>query len=158
MGIPITINGLNINDNVNYLVEEVTYRQVPKRQVYSEPISRRPGNKLTGAEWDNKEIEIKGYVFATTASGLRGNVDILHQNAAVQGLAMAIDSDRTYTATLEKLDIPTQFFNNTYVNFDAMFLCVDPFAYGPLLTASGVTTSGTVTYSGSLTISGTVFA
>lgn len=152
------VNGLNIDDNTNYIVEEVTYRSMPSRDIKIQPISRNPGNKLTASEWKEKEITIKGVVFGSSASNLRTLVDSLQQYSAVQSLALAIDTDRTYTATLESLDIPTQFYNNTFARFNAKFLTVDPFAYATQITASGTVVSGTVTLSGSLTVSGTVFA
>ncbi len=154
----ISVNGLQIDDNVSYIVEELTFRSMPKRNFQVVPISRRPGDKLTAAEWESKTINVKGRVFSTTVSGLRNAVDTLQQNFAVKGLAFNIDSDRTYTASLQKMDIPTQFYNLTMVQYDADFFCVNPFAYGSLLTASGTVVSGTITYSGTVTISGTVFA
>jgi hypothetical protein len=154
----INVNGLNINDNISFVVEEVHFRHIPTRQVFNDPISRRPGSKLTGVEWGTKEIEIKGYVFSPTVSGLRGKIDTMQQNFSVQSLALSIDTDRTYTATLTELEIPTQFYNNSYVNFDARFLAVDPFAYGSQITASGTVASGTALFSSNITISGTVFA
>ena len=154
----IRVNNLNIEDGTSYIVEEVSFKSVPNRTVFSVPISRRPGDKLTGVEWGNKSIQIKGRIFSTTTSGLRGNIDTLQQNFAVQSLALSIDLDRTYTATLTKLDIPNLFYNQTMAQFDAEFLSVDPFSYANQVTVSGTVISGTLTYSGSITISGTVFA
>lgn len=131
---------------------------MPKRDVISEPISTRPGDKLLAAQWSNKEIQIKGRIFGTSVANLQANVDTLQQNFAVQSLALSIDTGRTYTATLTDLQIPTQFFNMTMAEYTANFLCIDPFSYGSQLTASGTVVSGTQTYSGTLTISGTVFA
>lgn len=152
-----TVNGLIIDDGQQYVVTEVTYRSAPQRSVNTAPIARRPGDKLTAIEWSRKEINIKGAVFSTTTSGLRGLVDALQQNFAVKSLTLAIDIDRSYTANLTKMDIPTQFFNNSYVEYDATFLAVDPFAYARQITASGMVISGTLTFSGTLTVSGTVF-
>lgn len=154
----ITVNGLNITDNTTYLVEEVAYKQIPKRDVQSAPVSTRPGSKLLATEWSDKNIKIRGRVFGNSYDELVTNVDTLQKNFAVQSLALQIDTNRTYTATLTSLDIPTQFFNNTMVQYSAEFLCIDPFSYGPLLTVSGTTVSGTTTLSGMMTISGTVFA
>lgn len=152
------VNGLNISDNLNYITQEITFRSMPIRDVQSQPISRASGDKLTATEWKRKEIIIKGVVFDTTAELLRTRVDTMQQNFAVQSLALSIDTDRIYTATLTSLDIPTQFYNNTYVNYEAHFIAVDPFAYGTQITASGTTVSGQLTVSGTLTISGTVYA
>ena len=154
----VTVNNLNIEDNVNYLVEEVTYRSVPNRGQQTNSVSRRPKTKLTANEWQYKEIEIKGRVFGTSPSDMRNYLDTLQQNFAVPSLTLAIDTDRSYTATLESLDIPTQHFNNSMIQYDAKFIATDPFAYAGLVTASGTVVSGTVTYSGSITVSGTVFA
>ena len=154
----VSVNGLNISDNVSYITEEVTFRSMPTRNIETQDISRMPGLKILNSEWTSKEIEIKGYVFGTSASGLRGLVDNLQQNFAVKSLALMVDSDRTYTATMETLEIPNQFYNNTYVPYTAKFLAADPFAYASQITASGTVISGTLTYSGTITISGTVFA
>lgn len=152
-----TVNSLNISDNTNYITEEITYRGMPIRDVQSQPVSRASGDKLTATEWKTKEITIKGVVFDTTAALLRTRVDTLQQNFAVQSLALSVDTDRSYTATLTSLDIPNQFFNNTYIRYEAKFLAVDPFAYAIQTTASGSTISGQLTISGILTVSGTVY-
>lgn len=154
----VTVNGLNISDNTSYLVEELDSRSPADRTINTQGISTRPGDKLLATEWNNKTIKIKGRVFGTTAALLKTNVDTLEQNFAVASLALQIDSDRTYTCTLTKLQIPSQFFNLTMVEYNAEFLAVDPFAYSSQLTASGTVVSGTVTFSGTLTVSGTVFA
>lgn len=154
----ITVNGLNINNNSTYVVSEVNFRSIPKRDIQSVGISRQPGDKLTATEWKNKEITFKGHIFGSSASNLRSLVDTLQQNFAIQSLALAIDSDRTYTATLTDLQIPNQFYNTSYVPYEATFLAIDPFAYAPVTLASGTVVSGTLTYSGTLTISGSVFA
>lgn len=154
----ISINGLNLSDNINYLVEEVAYRGTPDRDIIAQPISTRPGDKLITTEWREKTITVKGRVFSPTASGIQPYIDALQQNMAVQSTPLIIDTGRTYTVSLKKLDIPTQFFNTAMVEYTATLQAVDPFAYGPTLTVSGLTLSGIVTFSGSVTISGTVFA
>lgn len=152
------MNGLDISDNVNYLVEEVTYRSMPSRIVNTASISTRPGDKLIATEWENKVINIKGRMFGSSYADLLSVIDTFQQNAAVQSLSLQLDVNRTYTATLQDLIIPTQFYNMTMIEYEANFLSVDPFAYAPSVTISGTTVSGTVTYSGMVTISGTVFA
>jgi len=154
----ITVNSLNINDATNYTVTEVTYRHTAARDVQTAGISRNPGDKLVATEWKNKEITIKGYVFGSSPTTLRTLVDALHQNFAVQSLSLAIDTDRTYTATMTDLKVPTQFYNNSYVEYEAKFLAVDPFAYASQVTASGTVASGTSSVTSTITISGTVFA
>lgn len=153
----ITINGLNIADNINFIVEELTYRQTPDRDIISLPLSTRPGEKLVTTEWRTKQIIIKGRVFNTTASGIEPVMDILEQNFAVQSAQLVIDANRTYTVQLEKLDVPTQFYNISMLQYTATLKALDPFAYGPLLTVSGTVASGVTTFSGTVTISGNVF-
>lgn len=154
----VTVNNLNISDNINYLVTEVEAKSMPEREMETAPISTRPGDKLLSTEWRQKEIYIKGMVFANTYSDLQAAIDTMQQNFAVQSLPLQLDTERTYTANLKELKIPTQFFQNTYVEYEATFLSIDPFAYGSLLTISGSTVSGQITLSGSITISGTAFA
>lgn len=154
----LTVNGLNLSDNENYLVEEVDYKHPADRRVYSAGISRRPGDKLTGQEWGTKSIKVKGRIFGSSYSDLMSRIDTFQQTVAPQSISITVDSGRSYTGTLKSLDIPNQFYNLSMISYTADFLCLDPFAYGTLLTVSGSTVSGTVTLSGSLTISGTVFA
>jgi len=154
----VTVNGLVIDDLTNYIVEEITYRNIPSRDFKNVGIARRSASKLTATEYKSKEIKIKGRVFDTTYANLLTRLDTMQQNFSVVSLALSIDSGRTYTATLEKLDIPTMFYNQTMIQYEALFLAHDPYAYGTQITASGTVVSGTVTYSGSLTVSGSVFA
>ncbi len=152
------VDGLDISDGTNFITREITVKSAPGRVVNSAGISRRPGDKLTALEWSTKEIEVKGSVFSTTVSGLRGLIDTLQLHFATRSLILAVDTDRSYTANLTRMEIPNQFFNNSYAEYEATFLCVDPFSYADQVTASGTITSGTVTATGTLTVSGTVFA
>src|ERR1700690_4083792 len=101
----ITINGLNLSDNVNYLVEEMTAKNVPNRDIIEQPISTRSGDKLITTEWRGKEIIIKGRVFSTTISGIIPFIDNMQQQMAVQSAQLLLDTNRTYTVSLKKLDI-----------------------------------------------------
>jgi hypothetical protein len=154
----ITVNGLDITDNINYLVESIEYRNTPSRTFDIQPISTRPGSKLLAAEWESKSINIKGKIFGTTNSVLKTNVDTFQQNIAVKSLALVIDQDRSYTVTLNDLTISSEFYQNTMLDYEANLTAIDPFAYGSLLTVSGTTVSGTATLTPIVTISGTVFA
>lgn len=154
----VTVNGLALDPQAGYILEEVSYKSTPSREVISQPVSRRPGDKIIANEWKNKVITLKGRVIGSTPTALQSLVDTLQLNFAVQSLALSIDTGRTYTATLTNMEIPTQFYNNSMVEWNAEFTAFDPFAYGSLLSASGTVASGTLTYSGSLTISGSVFA
>lgn len=154
----VTVNGLQIDDNITYLLEEIQYKGFPSRKIEIEPISTRPGSKLIAYEWGEKEIYFRGRVFGSTPSDLQEAVDNLQKNFAVPFVSIGIDTGRTYNGTLSELSIPTQFFTLSMAEFEARFICVDPFSYGTYLTASGTVGSGVMTYSGVMTISGTVFA
>lgn len=154
----ITINGLNISDNTYYLVEEIDYRSMPDRIIDAQPISTRPGDKLITTEWGEKTITITGRAFSPTVSGILPIVDTLQQNMAVQSTSLIVDTGRTYTVSLAKMEIPTQFFNVNMVQYTATFQAVDPFAYASAVTISGIVAAGITTLSGIVTISGTVFA
>ncbi len=154
----ITINGLNITDNINYLVEELEYKTMPARNLVYEPISTRPGDKMIACEWGQKEIYFKGRVFGSTPAELQTNVDTLQMNFAVPFVSISIDDGRTYTGTLSEMSVPTQFYTLSMLEYEARFVCVDPFAYGSAVSVSGTVVSGTTTFSGTVTISGTQFA
>ena len=154
----ITVNGLQIDTNINYLVEELEYKTMPARNLVYEPISTRPGDKMIAYEWGQKEIYFKGRIFGSTPAELQTNVDTLQKNFAVPFVSISIDEGRAYTGTLSEMSIPTQFYTLSMAEYEARFVCVDPFAYGTTLTVSGTVVSGTTTYSGQVTISGTQFA
>lgn len=154
----ITINSLDVSDNVNYLVESVRYKSNPSRALTNLSISRRPGDKLVANEWGSKEIEISGRIFGSSYSDLLTKVDTFQQTVNPASVAISIDNGRSYTGSIKSLEIPEQFYNQTMVKYQANFLCVDPFAYGAQLSVSGTTVSGTTTETINLTISGSVFA
>lgn len=154
----VYVNGLNISDNVNYLVESITYKSNPPRTIVSQPLSTRPGEKFITSEWQKKMIQMTGHIFCPTVSGLRTFVDQMQQSLATESTSLQIDSDRTYTVNLTKLDIPNQYYSTSIVPFSAEFEASDPFSYGTQLTISGISLPGVTTFSGTVTISGTVFA
>ena len=154
----ITINGLQIDDNINYLVEEIDYKNMPIRNIQIEAISTRPGNKMVAYEWAEKEITIKGRVFGQTYQDLNSLIDTLQKNFAVPFVDISIDTGKSFTGALSELTIPNQFYTLSMAQYEAKFICADPFAYGNMVTISGTTVSGTVTCSGVLTISGSAFA
>jgi len=131
---------------------------MPQRDIISGPVATRAGDRYITSEWRSKEIEIKGRIFGNTSIELRQNIDDFQQALSIENISLFIDTDRYYTAVLESIDIPTQFYNATMVTYDAKFYCPDPFAYSSYTAVSGNTISGTLTYSGTVTISGTVYA
>lgn len=158
----ISFNGLDLQNETEYIVSEINHRSFPNRPLDTANLSRRPGVKFLNTEFGEKRITVNGYVTSTTASGLQSSVDQLQQKLADTEQPLIINDDiyatRTYTATCANLAIPERNYSQTLVPFSAEFVASDPFAYGSLLTVSGSTSSGTVTFSGSTTISGTVFA
>jgi hypothetical protein len=154
----ININGLDVSDNINYLVESFDYRSPAERHVYTQATARHPGDKVVGLEWSNKTIKMAGRIFGNTPDDLNTALDTFELTLGAPQLTITVDSARSYTGVLSKLEIPNQFYNLSMLQYSAEFLCVDPFAYGSLLSVSGTTVSGTLTYSGSMTVSGTVFA
>ena len=154
--------GFNLNDGVNYLITETNYRGFGTRRLDAAKLARRPGQKLFYTDFDKKEIDFHGYIVSTTASGLQGLIDTLQQNVALREQPLVINDDiygvRTYTATCSQLALPNQNYNQTFLPYSGKFLASNPFAYGPLLSASGQVASGVITFSGTTTISGNVFA
>ena len=158
----LNFNGLDLQNEPEYIVSEVSYRSFPERPLDKANLSRRPGSKFLNTEFGDKRIQLIGYLNGTTASGLQGVIDTFQQTLAGVEKPLIINDDiyptRTYTATCASLAIPERNYSQTFVPYSAEFVATDPFAYGALLTASGSVVSGTVTFSGSTTISGTVFA
>jgi predicted phage tail component-like protein len=154
----ITFNGFNIDDNTNYIVTSIKGdRGMPSRNVITKEISRREGVRILGDNFRAKKISIQGAVYDDTVSGFESKLDDLKKRLANFQGELQIDDDRTYTATVQSLDIAETSEALTWGSFNIDFVVNEGFATGSLQTVSLTATSGITTVSGLVTISGTAF-
>lgn len=150
-----TFNNLSLQDDT-YITEVVNFRTRAPRDLQSGIISRRLGKKLTSTQIVEKVIELRGIILADSADDLQSAVDdLLKSTSKVEG-NLVIESGRTYTATIESIQIPDRTFSQTIVPFEIRFVASTPFAVGGVLNPGFVIASGIQNLTVATTISGTV--
>lgn len=157
MAFPV-FDGFSLQDE-HYILEEIEYRNMPARSLSAEKIARRAGMKLLSHEWGPRVVKMKGAIVADSASDLRAKIDELHQyvTSKDEGV-LAIESDRTGTATVSQVTITDPHYAQDYVPFEIEFFMADPFFYGPQLMTEFTVVSGTSSMTETITISGSAFA
>lgn len=151
-------DGFSLQDS-NYIMSEITYRLIPKRQVESDKVLRRPGVKILSADFTQRIVSMKGSIVASSVTDLRNKIDSLHTNVTRKDTGqLYIESDRYGYATVDNIIIGDPYYSQSYVPIEIQFFMPDPFFYGESQTVAYTVTSGTVTGNYSITISGSVFA
>lgn len=153
----ITFNGFNLNDGVNYIVQEISDgRGIAERNIQYGEISSREGVKLLSEEYRRRVINISGIVFADTADNFQVAIDNLKSNLGGSSAQLIVDdTGRYYTATVSSIDISDAGAEITSTNFNISFFCEMPFALAGLHTTNYTVPSGSTSVVGAITISGT---
>ena len=124
----------------------INHKQYPSRVIDIESNLRTADFKFIASYWDKKIVTVKGSLTATTSTALRTLIDDMKNN--LQGIEKNLDIDYgngtiRYTATVQSLEIPDDFYYITHVPFTIEFLC-QPYARSTTSTNSsldGITTS-----------------
>ena len=157
MAYPI-FDGFSLQDD-NYIVENITYRTIPKRDLETGKTARIPGVKLLSTDFAEREVTFSGYIIAASVSDLRTKIDALHTNVTrKESGQLYVESDRSATAIISTVEIADPHYAQDFVPFNLKFLMTDPFFYGAQQTVSFTITSGTLTTTQSVTVSGTYWA
>jgi len=151
-----TFDAFSLQDGT-FITERIVFKGFAERGVIRSHLSRREGVRILGSEFGEKEIEISGYVVASTASELQEKLDDMKKSLRGEEKSLVVESDRTYIATVKNLAIPDEHYNLTKAPFLATFICTNPYATGASVSAGTPTQSGTYAFSGMINISGTFF-
>jgi hypothetical protein len=154
----ITFDGFSLQDS-NYISQDVTYRNIPDRELDAQKISRRPGVKLLSSEFGAREVTIKGSIIGSSASDLQEKIDNLHLNVTRKEIGLlSIESGRSGDAIVSSVTIADPHYALDYVPFEVQFLMPDPFWYGEQQTVDWDVTAGVFSVEKTITISGTYYA
>jgi predicted phage tail component-like protein len=152
-----TFNGFSLQDS-NFITERIYFKPYAKRAITRAKINRREGVKVLGTEFGEKPITVEGVIIGSSPSNLQTLIDNMKSALTAEEGALIIEADRTFTATVEQLDVPDEHYNQSKAPFRVEFVCTNPFAEGSLLTATANVPSGVFTFSGLVNISGTLFS
>lgn len=127
--------------NSSFVSQVIQHTQAPDRIIQVEPRARDDGGSVVSALYSQRVITITGKLFAATQAALDAKIDELKQNlSGVASIEGTLDIDfngttRRYIATVQKLEIPEDFYNITFIPYTVEFLCSTPFGRD---TASGI--------------------
>jgi len=155
MAINPSFNGYSLQSE-NVITERIEFRTRAKKRLELAEMARRMGKKLIANQLQEKVIQISGRILADTQSDLQSAIDQFHLQLSQNEKQLIIEGSRAYTATVERLSIPDQAYNQTIVPFDVQFVCSEGFSEDSQLSAIVVIPSGTNTKTFGVTISGSV--
>lgn len=121
----VTFNSFDLQDS-NYHTRKITHRKFPERIILAEPKSRRDGFSIVDKYFEKKVIVLEGTITGNSEAGLRTLVDNMKKE--IRGTDKNLDIDYggstiRYKATVQKLEIPEDYFHLTFVPFEIEFLC-----------------------------------
>ncbi len=120
----------------------------PEVELSLSEIAESDGSLVFDSRERSKILRLKGHLLTPNLSGFLGVVDELKENLSKRGKKLRVvrgdDSEREWIASLQgAVRIAQESYSSTYAQFEADFLCEDPFSYDPFWTTwSGVTITG----------------
>lgn len=156
MGLP-TFNNFSLNDS-NFIAERIYFKSYASRALPRANVNRREGIKLLGNEYGEKQIVIEGTLIASSAANLQSLLDSLKTSLTKEEGNLVIETNRTFKASVDTLDIPDEHYNQSTAPFKVTFIASNPFAEGTQQTAVSDVPSGIYSFSGMVTITGSIFA
>lgn len=158
MAYNITFNGYSLQ-NASFRTRIAQHTNIPSKVIQAETKARADGLTIVNVKYSSRQIEVEGQLTAADRATLVGLIDEMKLNLNGASGALEIDygnSVRRYYATVDRLDMPEDFYNITSVPYRITFFCADPFGYA--------TTSGNLSFPGQtamlndtiITVSGSV--
>lgn len=113
------------------IVNRLNKSDAPSRDLQVDPLAFNDGFVLPTDFWRSRTVVIGGTIVADSAAQLGTLLDQLKQGFA--GVNKNLDVDygsgtRRYKATLRRFEAPEDFYNITYLPYEAEFIC-QPFGY-----------------------------
>lgn len=155
MSINVTFNNYDIQ-SANIISDKIQHTDFPDRAIEVAEKIGLDGFEILDNKFTFRRIVIKGVLVAADANTLDTNIDTLKKNLSGQAQNLDIDyggSTRRYIATVEKLEIPEEFFNINFVPFFVTFLC-QPFGRDTSATTQTTSNITTSPKTSSITING----
>jgi len=126
----ISFDSVNLQDG-NVITKNISFESVDNRNINFQSLGR-DGGKAVDEKFEIKSITVNGIIKDTSASNLDDRIDDLKRD--IMGvLDRDLDIDyisgtRRYVASCTNFLITREFYNLTYVEFQAVFSVVKPFA------------------------------
>lgn len=133
----ITFEGYSLQD-ATFRSRIIQHTDSPARIIQSESKARADGMTIVNTKYVNRVIEVEGRINADDRADLVAKIDELKLNLDGVSGQLKIgygDDQRLYFATVERIELPEDFYNINFVDYKVVFFCADPFGYA---TASGV--------------------
>lgn len=136
----IVFNGYSLQ-NANIVTSQALYDQTPTRELPTNKIPRNDGEFIIGDFWRAKVITLRGTVRGSSAADLNSRIDAMKKALAVRGANLDIKIDgtiRRFKATMigsENL-FSRRNYHNTFIPYEAQFLCVVPWGQATTYTES----------------------
>lgn len=157
MALP-TYDGFSLQDD-NYITTEIEHRTIPKRNVVTRSIARKPGSKLISTEFGERQIKMVGFILGSDGTDLITRIDNFHSNVTRKEIGtLIVDGNREITAVVTATAVGDPHYAQDMVPMQVEFLAAEPFFKGPQHTASFTVTSGSLSQSETVSVSGSVFA
>ena len=138
MAYNLTFNSYSLQDS-SYRTKVVQHTNTPIRNIQAESRARADGLTIVNTKYVSRDIVVEGQLTAATRDALVQKIDEMKKKLANDASGtLDIDygnSTRRYFATVQKLEIPEDFYNITAVPYTVYFFCADPFGYA---TSSGI--------------------
>ncbi len=113
------------------VVSKLNKSDAPTRDLQMEPLAFQDGFIIPSNFWRSRTVKIAGMIYSDSAAGLASALDSLKQS--LSGVSKNLDVDhgsgtRRYIGTLSKFEAPEDFYNITFLPYEAEFIC-QPFGY-----------------------------
>lgn len=133
----ITFNSYSLQ-STSFKTRIIQHTNIPGKLIQTEARARSDGQSVVNVRYSNRVILVEGHLSAATRDLLVQKIDEMKLN--LDGISGTLDiaygsTTRRYYGTVQKLDLPEDFFNIDNVPYSIEFLCADPFGYA---TGSGI--------------------
>jgi hypothetical protein len=129
MASTITFNSYDLQ-TTSIITEKILHTSSPDCDLPTEQIARRDGSVIMSDYWIKKTIISNGHIIGSSVADLDSKIDALKQNLVGTNLNLDIGyagGTRRYLATVRKIDIEREHYNNYWTPFTIEFVCADPF-------------------------------
>lgn len=154
----ISFNGTSLQD-ATYRSRLIQHTDIPQKFIQTEQKSRQDGATIVNVRYSGRVIEVQGNITGSSAAVLDQNIDALKRALRATNGTLDIafaGTTRRYFATVQRFEIPKDYYHLTVVPYEVVFFCADPFGYATssgivnitgntgLLTEFPITVSGTI--------------
>lgn len=153
----VSYDSVSIQDNDNYIPKIVDHISAPDREINYYDLSLRGGSKVVDAYYKSKEIVVSGIVKGDTASEFQQKVDELKELFSRIGKNLDISwrsTTRRYKCTCISHTLPSDYYNLTFINYEARFLAYEGFGRSISDTSISTSNVSTAVFERSTTITG----